>query len=394
MANKNNVIEAKFNAKDKKSVIGPLWQYDYGQILKITGIELPEIFEVQFSNDPRGIAKVISGTPEGVPIPDEYLTTGANVFAWLFLHTGSDDGGTEYQIEIQVRRKARPVNIAPTPIEQNIITNLIADIGKTAQAVNAVKEETEKLSEAAEDSMKLAQQASDNAERHALNAGSSAQSAAESAEKAEEAAKIAQDIISGNPGASDSSISEHNTNASAHNDIRIALQNVVDRVNAILDCDDETLDQTSEIVAYIKSNRTLIESITTGKVSVADIVNDLVTNVQNKPLSAAQGVVLKGLIDELNNQKLDAEEFSNFVSPGAEKAGMLLYIGQDGNASCLKLGDGIAIEDNTLTVAHSDAVEETEDDAMEMLTEMGIVDPVSDGEGNVLTDYNGNILII
>lgn len=39
-------------------------------------------------------------------------------------------------------------------------------------------------------------------------------------------------------------------------------------------------------------------------------------------------------------------------------------------------------------------IEETEDDAMEMLTEMGIVDPVSDGESNVLTDYNGNILII
>jgi hypothetical protein len=36
-------------------------------------------------------------------------------------------------------------------------------------------------------------------------------------------------------------------------------------------------------------------------VSVSDIVNDLVTNVSNKPLSAAQGVVLKGLIDTLSN---------------------------------------------------------------------------------------------
>lgn len=39
-------------------------------------------------------------------------------------------------------------------------------------------------------------------------------------------------------------------------------------------------------------------------------------------------------------------------------------------------------------------IEETEDDAMEMLADMGIVDPVTDEEGNVLTDENGNILII
>ena len=34
-------------------------------------------------------------------------------------------------------------------------------------------------------------------------------------------------------------------------------------------------------------------------VSVSDIVNDLVTNVSNKPLSAAQGVALKALIDAI-----------------------------------------------------------------------------------------------
>ena len=50
---------------------------------------------------------------------------------------------------------------------------------------------------------------------------------------------------------------------------------------------------------YIKSNRDLIKSITTDKVSYTDIVNDLTTNVTNKPLSAAQGVALKALIDAI-----------------------------------------------------------------------------------------------
>ena len=82
-------------------------------------------------------------------------------------------------------------------------------------------------------------------------------------------------------------------------DILTELRALADRVNAALNSDDATLDQLSEIVAYIKSNKTLIDAITTSKVSVSDIVNNLTTNVANKPLSAAQGVVLKTLIDEL-----------------------------------------------------------------------------------------------
>lgn len=100
-------------------------------------------------------------------------------------------------------------------------------------------------------------------------------------------------------GTAASAVSQHNTDAAAHNDLRLALQELANRINAALDSDDTTLDQMSEIVAYIKSNKTLIDAITTSKVSVADIVNDLVTNVADKPLSAAQGVALKGLIEEL-----------------------------------------------------------------------------------------------
>ena len=56
----------------------------------------------------------------------------------------------------------------------------------------------------------------------------------------------------------------------------------------------------SEIVEYIKSNKDLIDAVTTNKVNVSDIVNNLTTNVSNKPLSAAQGVAIKKLIDALD----------------------------------------------------------------------------------------------
>lgn len=82
-------------------------------------------------------------------------------------------------------------------------------------------------------------------------------------------------------------INTHNTSTSAHNDIRTLISDLTTRLNAIADSDDTTLDQMSEIVAYIKSNKTLIEQITTNKVSVSDIIDNLTTNVSNKPLSAA-----------------------------------------------------------------------------------------------------------
>ena len=95
-------------------------------------------------------------------------------------------------------------------------------------------------------------------------------------------------------------ISIHNTATDAHGDVRDLINGLTTRLNALADSDDTTLDQMSEIVAYIKSNKSLIESITTSKVNVNDIINNLTTNVSNKPLSAAQGVALKALIDAIS----------------------------------------------------------------------------------------------
>lgn len=102
------------------------------------------------------------------------------------------------------------------------------------------------------------------------------------------------------------SISSHNTSTSSHNDIRNLITGLTTRLNALADSDDATLDQMSEFVAYVKANRTLIESITTSKVNVSDIIDNLTTNVSNKPLSAAQGVVLKSLIETQETELLTA----------------------------------------------------------------------------------------
>lgn len=107
------------------------------------------------------------------------------------------------------------------------------------------------------------------------------------------------DVGADKSGAASSAVSGHNANTSAHNDIRLLINELAARLNALANSTDEDLDQMAEIVAYIKANKTLIDSITTSKVSVSDIINNLATNVSNKPLSAAQGVALKALIDAI-----------------------------------------------------------------------------------------------
>lgn len=128
------------------------------------------------------------------------------------------------------------------------------------------------------------------------------------------------DVGADKSGAASSAVSAHNTQTDAHNDIRLELKDINDRLNAFFDSDDKTLDELSEIVTYITSNKALIDSVTTSKVSVSDIINNLTTNVSNKPLSAAQGVVLKGLIDTLNSGKLDASALSEAINTALAQA--------------------------------------------------------------------------
>ena len=103
----------------------------------------------------------------------------------------------------------------------------------------------------------------------------------------------------------------------ADGEIRGLINELTERFNALANSDDDTLDTLKEIVDFIKSNKTLIESVTTTKVNVDDIVNDLITDDPEKPLSAAQGVVIKGLIDALQtavNGKANTADLTGHIN--------------------------------------------------------------------------------
>lgn len=108
-----------------------------------------------------------------------------------------------------------------------------------------------------------------------------------------------------------SAISTHNTSSSSHSDMRLLISELTARLNALADSDDTTLDQLSEIVAYIKNNKSLIDGITTNKVNVSDIIDDLTTNSDKKVLSAKQGQILKEMIISLTKDDIGLGNVEN-----------------------------------------------------------------------------------
>lgn len=123
----SNVITANFAGDSHVTVTTALYQYDYGQILKFSGLELPTAYNVHFSNkEINGISKTSTGNADGVAIPDEYLLSGEKIYAWVFLHTGQDDGETVYKVTIPVRKRAKPTDIMPTPVQHDSIEEAIA----------------------------------------------------------------------------------------------------------------------------------------------------------------------------------------------------------------------------------------------------------------------------
>lgn len=123
----NNILTV--NVRGCRATTTPLYQYDYGQILVLNGIELPSAYEVHFANSINSGTSITQiGNADGVSIPDELLKNPFDIYAWLYLHTGEDDGETVLVITIPVKQRAKITNTQPTPVQQDAITEAIAEL--------------------------------------------------------------------------------------------------------------------------------------------------------------------------------------------------------------------------------------------------------------------------
>lgn len=225
----NNILTVDLSDDNVIVTQDSLWQYDYGQIIEFTGVELPETFEVHFGNAQNvGSAKQTLATNGRVSIPDEFLVSGENLYAWIFLHTGQDDGETEYRITVPVRKRPLPDPSEPTPVEQDIITQAIAALNNgvtrsETAAGNAeawavgqrngidVDSEDETYHNNSKYYAENAQVSATSAEGSASDASGYASSASDSADSAVRSATSAEGYASSASGsASDAAISEAN----------------------------------------------------------------------------------------------------------------------------------------------------------------------------------------
>lgn len=130
----NSIITVYFLGGSRRYLVqSSLYQYDYGQTLKIEGLELPAAYEVHFSNSEEGTSITMIGTTDGVDIPDSLLQSGDPIFAYIFLHDGEDDGETVRKIKIPV--KARPAYDTEVPTEEEKTA-----IAQALEAFNAAVE--------------------------------------------------------------------------------------------------------------------------------------------------------------------------------------------------------------------------------------------------------------
>jgi hypothetical protein len=149
MAERNNVLNIQLNSCCCCET-RHLYQYDYGQIIKFSGVTLPDLYEVHFANSKHGEAKTVLGNSDGVAIPDEYLETAAKIYGWIYLHTGEDDGETVYRFIIPVIGRAKPTHEEPSPVQQSEIEQLIAHLGNDAEAAEQSARDAQHYAELSE----------------------------------------------------------------------------------------------------------------------------------------------------------------------------------------------------------------------------------------------------
>lgn len=245
------MITALFKDGIECTTLPRLWQWDYGQVLRIQGLELPMAVEIHFALTEAGGEAVtrIGITRDGVTdvvIPDSLLENGQTqdyyIYAWVYL---TDDTSANTTRSIRIHVKARPKPEAfdrPEDTElfreaidlMNGLVDRTEKIGYEAGEAKAAAEAAQAKSEAAalesQKAQEVAKRAEEEAEEYKNQAGQSAADAALSEMTAEGSEIRAEEY------AANAEISAY----AAHED---AQQTAADRIQTGVDAARTTLDR-------------------------------------------------------------------------------------------------------------------------------------------------------
>lgn len=183
------MIIVNFDSKKEiyKTASG-LWQYDYGQVLRIQGLKLPTAVEIHFSLQQSGGEAVtrIGVTKDGVTdvtIPDSLLENGNTasdyrIYVFIYL-SDAESGQTEYRITLSVKSRPKP-EAWEKPEDAEIFREAIAAVNASAEAAGQSATDAEAWAHGRED---YPDRITDNAAYYAAEAGKFAELSEQAAEK-------------------------------------------------------------------------------------------------------------------------------------------------------------------------------------------------------------------
>lgn len=349
------MVIANFEDENYKRVTG-LWQWDYGQVLRIQGLNLPKAVEIHFSLQESGgeAKKRVGFTKDGVTdvvIPESMLENEEaiddyNAYAFVYL-TDDASGQTEYKICMPVKARPKPeafdkpedgeifreaikaVNDAADRAEESerqageYAEQTKADAIKTSEDRTAIAEMVETVS-GIEQQVETVKEYKEQAQTAATNALQSEQKS----EQAKEAARQAQ------TGA------ESAANEAEQHALEVAGDKVeVERLATQVRQDKTVVEQTAQ--GFGNTVQQAEQSINTAKTNAVETVQTegttqtgKVTAEGEKQVQAVQAKgqeVINSIPSDYTTQmatKLDKQQ-------GTENAGKLLGVGTDGNVALM-----------------------------------------------------------
>lgn len=345
------MIIANFK-NDSHPIVYGASQWNYGEVLRIQGLNLPKAVEIHFSLEKTAGQAIprIGTTKDGVTdvvIPDSLLENEGElqdyfVYVWIYL-TDATSGRTEHSLSIKVKARSKPeipggddnadpfreaieevnsaadraeeserqaaehaeqtkTDVQKTTADRQEVEKLVESVSGIGEQVETVKEYKDQAQTAASNAV-LSEQASEQAKEAALQAQAGAESAADEAEQ--HALEVEGD------------------------------KSEVERLATQVRQDKSSVEQT--VQGFTSTAQQAIQSVQSAGTQAVGEVNttktDAVKAVQTEGTKQAEAVQAKGqeVINSIPSDyttqmatKLDKQQ-------GTENAGKALVIGEDGN---------------------------------------------------------------
>ena len=348
----NKIVTARFATDDNYVNVYDVYQWDYGQVLRIEGLKLPNMVEIHFSlQETSGEAKTRIGvTKDGVTdvvIPDSFLENEGigddyKIFAWIYI-ADKDSGSTEYKITIHIKARAKP-EITHGGQDGEVFQEAVEAVRDAAARAAESEKQAEGWAHGRED---IPERAEDNAMHYAGKASEDAKKTAQDRVEVERLVEsvsgIGEQVTKVEKLSKDAQ--EAATQAELHKQAAETAKESVENLSAQVQKNKESVDKTAQdfkltaqqaLADVNNAGQTQTERVqTAGNTAVENIKtaqNTATGAVETAKAEAIKTVADKGkeVLETIPdfNAKLETKLDKN---QGVEHAGKALVIGKDGN---------------------------------------------------------------